>query len=324
MFAVAMVMTGAAANAGAQRRARPWRIGFLSIASKAAVFESSAGGVFLRAMRELGYVEARDFHIEWRFADGKLNLLPKLAAELQQSGLDVIVAIGSYCVDAARKATSSIPIVMTGVGNPVASGFVASLSHPGGNITGLSNISIVISGKYLELLHSAVPRLSAAAVLIDPTHPNHPTVLAQIQAAAKTLGVRIMPYEVRDPDRIQDVLRTILRARADGLIVPPGALWEPHERGIADTALKNRLPTMFGGHPGALEAGGLLGYEPNRAETYRRAAALVEKILKGAKPADLPVEMPSRFDLTINLKTARALGLAIPQELLVRADKVIE
>ncbi len=261
--------------------------------------------------------------MEWRFASGKLERLPGLASELAQAKVDIVIATNSPCVEAARKATTAIPIVMTGVGNPVGSGFVESLSRPGGNITGLSNVSIVISSKYLELLHTAVSKVKHVAVLVNPAHPNHPTVLKQIQTTAKTLGVRVLPLDAATPDQVEDAFAAMRRERADGVIVPSDSFFGSHGKRIADLAAQNHLPTFFGGRI-SVEQGGLMSYTPNTSDTFRRAAVLVDKILKGARPADVPVELPTRFDLVVNLKTARALGITIPQSILVRADKVIE
>ncbi len=310
-------------NRFAQQQGKVWRIGFLSGNPRPPSFESHAYGDFLRGLRDLGYVEGKHFVMEWRFADGKLERLPGLASELVQAKVDVIVAVASLSVEAARKATTSIPIVMTGVGNPVGSGFVASLSRPGGNITGLSNVSIDVSSKYLELLHTAVPKVTRVAVLVNPAHPNHPTSLKHIQAAAKTLGVKVVPLDAATPDQIEAAFAVMQRERVDGLIVPPG----PVLRRLTESAsrsLPRNTAAGFLWRRDLVEQGGLMSYGPNTSDTYRRAAALVDKILKGAKPADIPVELPTRFDLVVNLRTAKALGITIPQELLLRADKVIE
>ena len=307
----------------AQQQGKVWRIGFLSGNPRPPSFESHAYGDFLRGLRDLGYVEGKHFAMEWRFADGKLERLPGLASELVKAKVDVVVAVSSLSVEAARKATTSIPIVMTGVGNPVGSGFVASLSRPGGNITGLSNVSIDVSSKYLEVLHTAVPKVTRVAVLVNPAHPNHPTSLKNIQAAAKTFGVKVVPLDATTPDQVEAAFSVMQRERVDGLIVPPDPFFGGHGKRITELAAQYRLPAFYGGGT-LVEQGGLIGYGPNTSDTYRRAAALVDKILKGAKPADIPVELPTRFDLVVNLRTAKALGITIPQELLLRADKVIE
>ncbi len=297
------------------------RIGFLGTTN--AVGMAGRLEAFRDGLRDLGYVEGKNLVIEFRWADGKVDRLPGLAAELAQMKVDAILATGSLSVQAARRATASIPIVMTGVGNPVGSGFVASLAHPGGNITGLTNVSIDISSKYLELLHEAAPKLSRVAVLINPVHPNHPTVLKQVQAGAKAIGVVVSPIEVRTIDEMGTALTAVLRERAGALIVPADPAFPLKGREIAEFALKNRLPTMFGDNRG-VDVGGLMGYTANSSDMFRRAGALIAKILNGAKPGDLPVEFPTRFELAINLKTAKALGLTIPQSLMVRAEKVIK
>ena len=231
------------------------------------------------------------------------------------TNVDLILAESSFAVEAARAATKTIPIVMTGVGNPVGSGFVKSISQPGGNITGLTNDSIEVSSKYLEYLHAAIPDLMRVGVLINPRHPNHPTVLKQILATAQAIGASVSTIELGSVSDIDAALRSVQQDRLDALSLI--------YRQIAEFAISNRLPTMFGQRRG-VEAGGLMGYEPNLTDMYKRAAALVDKILKGAKPADLPVEFPTRFQFIINLKTAKALGLAVPPALLTSADELIE
>ena len=261
--------------------------------------------------------------IEQRFAHGNIDRLPILARQdLVRMNVDVILAEASFAVQAAKGATTEVPIVMTGVGDPVRSGFVASITRPGETSRG-RNVSIDISSKYLEFLHAVVPTLARAAVMIDPAHPNHPTVLNQVQIVAKAIGIEVSSIEVRGADEIERKLNRVALEGLGALIAPPDPTWPGKARQIADLALKNRLPTMFG-FTGAVEVGGLMSYLPSNADMYRRAAALVDKILKGAKPADLPVEFPTRFELAVNLKTANALGLQIPVDLLVRADKVIE
>jgi len=212
---------------------------------------------------------------------------------------------------------------MVGVGNAVGSGFVKSISQPGGNITGLTNDSIEVSSKYLEYLRTAVPDLMRVGVLIDPKHPNHPTVLKQVQSAAQAIGATVSTIELRSVSDIDAALRSIQQDRLDALIVPPDPTFPIVYRQIAEFAISNRLPTIFGQRRG-VEAGGLMGYEPNLIDMYKRAAALVDKILKGAKPADLPIEFPTRFEFIINLKTAKALGLTVPPVLLTSADELIE
>lgn len=320
IFALGAGALAASLRSFAQQQ-KTYRVGILSVGSPASA--KSAIEAFVQGLRDLGYVEGKNISIERRFAEGNRDRLPALATELVQLKVDVILATSSFAVQAARQVTSTIPIVMTGVGNPVGSGFVASLSRPGGNITGLSNVSIDVSSKYLELLHAAVPNLSRVALMINPAHPNHPTVLKQVQAGGKLIDVKILPFEVSVISEIERALGAIMRERPSALIVPPDPSFPIKERQIAEFAVKNRLPTMFG-FQSAVEAGGLMSYQPNNSDMYHRAAALTDKIFKGTRPGDIPVELPTRFELALNLKTAKALGLTVPQELLLRADKVIE
>src|ERR1700738_5488551 len=307
--------------ARAQQAGKVWRIGSLSPASSSG--QSDNLKAFMQGLNDLGYIEGKNIHFERRVADGALDRLPALAAELVRANVDVILAESSFAVEAAREATKTIPIVMTGVGNPVGSGFVKSIPQPGGNITGLTNVSIEVSSKYLEYLHAAVPNLMRVGILIDPKHPNHPTVLKQVQVGAQTIGASVSAIELRSVSDINAALSLIKQERLGALIVPPDPTFPVIYRQIAEFAISNRLPTMFGQRRG-VEAGGLMGYEPNLTDMYKRAAALVDKIFKGAKPADLPVEFPTRFQFIINLKTAKALGLTVPPALLTSADEVIE
>jgi putative ABC transport system substrate-binding protein len=300
---------------------RVYRVGVIDVRTAATATRRLAP--FEESLRNLGYAEGKNLIIERRFADGVPDRLAQLAIELVRMKVDAILANSSFAVEAARQATSSVPIVMTGVGDPVHSRFVASLAHPGGNVTGLTNVSINVSSKYVELLHAAVPKLTRIAVLINPAHPNHPVVLKQIQAGASAIAVSVSKIDVVTIDQMGAALNAAILARAGALIVPPDPAFSIKEREIADFAINSRLPTLFGISSG-VDAGGLMGYEPNVADMFHRAAVLVDKILRGAKPADLPVEFPTRFDLALNLKTAKALGLTIPQSLLVSADKVIE
>ena len=304
----------------AQQAGKVWRIGSLSPGSSG---QSDNLKIFMQGLNELGYVDGKNIQFERRVADGNLDRLPALAAELVRANVDVILAESSFAVEAARAATKTVPIVMIGVGNAVGSGFVKSISQPGGNITGLTNDSIEVSGKYLEYLRAAVPDLVRVGVLIDPKHPNHPTVLKQVQVTAKAIGASVSTIELRSVSDIDAALRLIQQDRLDALIVPPDPTFPIIYRQITEFAISNRLPTMFGQRRG-VEAGGLMGYEPNLTDMYKRAAALVDKILKGGKPADLPVEFPTRFEFIINLKTAKALGMSVPQSLPSRADEVIE
>jgi putative tryptophan/tyrosine transport system substrate-binding protein len=306
--------------ARAQQAGKIWRIGSLSPGASG---QSDNIKIFMRGLNDLGYVDGRNIQFERRVADGNLDRLPALAADLVRADVDVILAESSFAVEAVRAATKTIPIVMVGVGNAVGSGIVKSISQPGGNITGLTNDSIEVSSKYLEYLRAAVPDLMRVGVLIDPKHPNHPTVLKQVQAAAQAIGSTVSTIELRSVSDIDAALRSIQQDRLDALIVPPDPTFPIVYRQIAEFAISNRLPTIFGQRRG-VEAGGLMGYEPNLIDMYKRAAALVDKILKGAKPADLPIEFPTRFEFIINLKTAKALGLTVPPVLLTSADELIE
>jgi putative tryptophan/tyrosine transport system substrate-binding protein len=308
-------------TARAQQAGKVWRIGYLSPGSSSSPSDSHKA--FMLGLNDLGYIDGKNARFERRFADGALDRLPALAAELVRANVDVILAESSFAVEAARGATKTIPIVMAGVGNPVGSGFVRSIAQPGGNITGLTNVSIEVSSKYLEYLRAAVPDLMRVGVLIDPKHPNHPTVLKQVQAGAQAVGTSVSAIELRSVSNINAALSLIQQERLGALIVPPDPTFPIIHRQITEFAISNRLPTMFGQRHG-VEVGGLMGYEPNLTDMYKRAAALVDKILKGAKPSELPVEFPTRFQLIINLKTAKALDISLPPALLTSADEVIE
>jgi putative ABC transport system substrate-binding protein len=305
--------------ARARQAGKVWLVGILSPGSSG---QTDNLRTFMQGLNDLGYVDGKNILLERRVADGNVDRLPALAAELIRIDADIILAESSFAVEAARATTKTIPIVMIGVGNAVGSGFVSSVSRPGGNITGLTNDSIEVSSKYLEYLRAAVPAMHVG-VLIDPKHPNHPTVLKQIQVTAQTIGASISAIELRSVSDIDAALRSVQQDHLDALIVPPDPTFPIIYRQITEFAISNRLPTMFGQRRG-VEAGGLMGYEPNVADMYKRAAALVDKILKGAKPADLPVEFPTRFEFIINLKTAKALGLTVPPALLTSADELID
>lgn len=305
----------------AQQQGKVWRIGFLAPASRQAVSDRIEG--FVLGLRELGYVEGKNIVIEWRFAEGKYERLPALAAELVRLKVDLIVALSDTGVGAAQQVTATIPIVMVSVGDPVGLKFVASLSRPGGNITGIGNLRADISGKDLEFLLAMVPKLSRVAVLLNPANPGSLSVLKQIQAAAKTVGVSISAFQASTPGQIDAAFGAMARARSGALIMAPDPLFHIRRSQIAELAAKSRLPAIYPSRP-HVEEGGLMSYSTNDVEMFRQAARHVDRILKGAKPADIPVELPTKFDLVINRKTAKALGLTIPQELLLRADEVIE
>lgn len=298
------------------------RVGFLLPLS----LSDPRGQRFLRAFREglhgLGYVEGQNITIELRSAEGHYDRLPGLAAELVRLKVDVIVAGGPPAIQAAKQATETIPIVMAAVADPVAAGFVASLAHPGGNITGISNMVAEVVGKQLELLKEVRPSVSRVALLGNPANPNHGPQMRHAQDAARALGIRLQPLEARDLSGITRAFTVISTERADAVIVLTDTVLLDYRTRIADHASRHRLPTVFAVSE-FVEAGGLLSYGPSLTDGVRRAAAYVDKIQKGAKPADLPVEQPLTFELVINLSAAKAIALTIPQPVLQRADRVI-
>ena len=310
-------------GAVAQQQGKIWRIGFLSTRRVEISDSDFAYGPFRQGMRELGYVEGRNLVIEWRSAEGKTERLPAMAAELVQLKVDLIVAASTPGVAAAQKATTTIPIVMTSTLDSVGSGFVASLAHPGGNITGLKNFFGDLGPKQLEMLRSITPRLSRVAVLVNPANSGHAPVLKSIQAAAQKIGVTVLPAEARNREEIDNAFSMMSKAKAGAVLVISDAFFITQAHQIAGLAAKNRLPSIDSTRQYA-EAGGLMSYGNSLGENYRRAATYVDKIFKGAKPGDIPVEQPTTFELAINMKTAKALGIKIPNSILVQATKVIE
>ena len=317
---LAFALSVAPLAAHAQPATKVPRVGLL-------ITGSSPGQSYLSAFRqglhELGYVEGHSIATEYRWAEGKYERLPDLAAELVRLKVDVIVAVATPAVQAAKQATKAIPIVMLSVGDPVASGFVASVARPGGNITGLANIATELVGKQLQLLREVLPNVSLVTVLWNPTNPSNASQLREAAAAARALGVRVQPLEAQGPSDIDRAFVVMTKDRAGALLVLSDSMFIAQRERIADLATKSRLPAVYGLRPHA-EAGGLMAYGANLLDLVRLAATFVDKILKGAKPADLPVEQPTRFELVINLKTAKALGLTIPPSVLGRADQVIE
>ena len=318
---IALASAAVSRPSWAQQQGRVWRVGYLSPTS--ASVNPQYTGAFLQGMRELRYVEGKNLVIEWRYADGKFDRLPVLAEELVQLKVDVIVAAASPAIGAAQKATTTIPIVMASTGDPAGSGFVKSLARPGGNITGLSNMASDTGAKLVELLLSAVPKVSRVAVLVTPTSTTYRAIAESVQAGARKAGVKTLVAEASTPLDIENAFSMMAREKADAVIVGNSTLFIQQRRQIAELALKHRIPSMFGTRAN-VEAGGLISYGPNITDNYRRAATYVDKIIKGAKPADLPVEQPVTLELVVNLKTAKALGLTIPQSLLVRAHDVIQ
>jgi putative ABC transport system substrate-binding protein len=314
---------GAPLTCLAQQQGKVWRVGFLAARHVDSPHSDRIFGAFVRGMRELGYVEGKNLVIEWRSAEGDYDRLAELAAKLVALKVDVIVAAGASAVRAAQKATTTIPIVMGTAGDPVGSGFVKSLARPGGNITGLSDVASDMGFKLLDVLLSAVPGLTHVAMLLNPGNPSHATFFASIQEGSRTTGAKILRLEARSVQEIESAFSTMAKENVGGVIALPDPLFNTHQRQIAELAAKHRLPCISGFRQ-YVHAGGLMNYGPDFAENFRRAAAYVDKIFKGAKPADLPVEQSTRFELAVNLKTAKALGLPIPGSVLVRADEVIK
>jgi ABC-type uncharacterized transport system substrate-binding protein len=299
------------------------RVGMLSFTAPGTQEESRRIGTLKTGLRELGYVESQTIAIEYRYSGGRDELLPRLAAELVDLNVNVILTYGTKATRAAKQATSTIPIVMLTALDPVGAGLASSLARPGGNITGSSEVSKELSTKRLELLKEAVPKAKRIGVLMDPSHPTNALDLKSTEIAAQALGVTLQSLEVRASGELDSALANMFRQHVDALIVLPGDLLFTHRRHILDLAGKNRLPVIYGWGEVAA-AGALLSYGVDIADNYRRAAYYVDKILKGAKPGDLPIEQPTKFELVINLKTAKTLGLTIPPSLLQRADQVIE
>ena len=323
-----LVALGAGALAGplacfAQQQGKVWRVGYLSPRIRPASLDSDIYGPFVDGMRELGYVEGKNLVIEWRFAANKIERLPGLAEELVQLKVDVIMAASPPATIAAQKATTTIPIVFGSVGDPVGLGFVKSLAHPGGNITGLSNLSGDLGPKRLEMLLAMVPRLTRVVFMINPANLGNATAQKSTEIAAQKLDVKILPVAVRNEREIGNALSSMIKEKVQALILAQDPLFTQQARQIAEWAVKNRLPSIYGLRE-YVDAGGLISYGPNIGDLNRRSATYVDKIFKGAKPGDLPVEQPTKFELIINGKTAKALGLKISNSLQVSVDKVIE
>src|SRR5215510_2918939 len=322
---VAVILLTLAVVTEAQQPKIVPRVGYLSNAD-AATNSARAEGIRL-ALRELGYIEGQNIAIEYRFAEGKVDRAPELAAELVRLKVDIIVvASGDQWIWAAKNATKTIPIVMMGQGtDPVSAGLVESLARPGGNVTGFTALTRELGGKRLELLKEAVPKLSRVAFLYDPANPpSLHEVKELLPADARALKLTIEPWEIRAAEDFDKVFAALKKHRQDGLYaITAGGLMRPNEKRIVDFALKSQLPSMYTSRE-TVEAGGLMSYRADLADNYRRVAHYVDKILKGAKPADLPIEQPTKFEFVINLKTAKQIGVKIPQSLLYRADKVIK
>ncbi len=320
LLLIFVVLTVCGAVASAQQPKNVPRVGFLGGGSASA----NAGRIeaFQQGLRELGYMEGKNIVIDYRWAEGKLDLLPGLAAELVQLKVDLIVSAGPTVTRAAKEANIRIPIVMGFDDDPVGSGFVASLARPGGNITGLSTLSPDLSGKQLELLKEIISRLSRVAVLGSSIHPGTAQSLKEMKLAAGAFGVQIQYIEVQSPNDIETAFGTARKGRADAVLVLTSVVTNSHRKQIVELAVKNRLPAIYYTAEW-VDAGGLLTYGASFPDLFRRAATYVDKILKSAKPADLSVEQPKKFEFIINLKAAKQIGLIIPPNVLARADRVI-
>jgi putative ABC transport system substrate-binding protein len=316
------VLFALCSSAEAQQTTKIPRIGFLAAATPATAAHLLEA--FKQGLHEHGYVEGKNTVLELRFGEGKAEQFPILAAELVRLKVDVIVALTNPVIDAVRQATQTIPIIMPAASDPVGAGFVASLARPGGNITGLTGYSPELNGKRLEILKEAFPKLSRVALLLSPNFPGSTLDLKETESAARALGLRMQPLEVRDDSDIDRSFKAMIKERADALTMFPGhPVLFVNRKKIVELAANDRLPTMYSLIE-FVEAGGLMFYGPDLLVGYRRAADYVDKILKGAKPAELPVEQPTKFDLVINLKTANQIGLTIPPNVLARADRVIK
>jgi putative ABC transport system substrate-binding protein len=320
IFALVCLLPAVFLPAGsvAQQSKKVPRIGYLTVAPRI----SDRQEAFLQGLRDLGYVEGKTIVIEWRFAEGDVDRAPALATELVRLKVDIIVTAGPIPTRFAKEATATIPIVMAQDTDPVGNGFVASLARPGGNITGLATLSPELSGKRLEILKEIVPKLSRIAVVGQSTYPGNAQNLRETEFAAGAFGVKVQYLDVLNAKHIEIAFRGANKGHADAALVLPGPLTNSQRIQIAELAVKSRLPVMYSARE-HVDVGGLMYYGPSFTDLSRRAATYVDKILKGAKPADLPVEQPTKFELVINLKTAKQIGLTVPPNVLARADKVI-
>jgi putative ABC transport system substrate-binding protein len=323
LMVIIATLLGCVGMATAQQVKKVPRIGYLVGGDPAS--ESTRAEAIRLALRELGYVEGQNIAIEYRYTEGKVDRYPELAAELVRLKVDIILVGGTRLIQAAKNATKTIPIVMVGLGaDPVEAGHVESLARPGGNVTGVTNLSPELGGKRLELLKEAVPKLARVAVLYEPaSRPSVLEVKEVLPVAARALGLTVRSWEVRAANGFEKVFDTLNKQRPDGLYVTTGGLMSYNRKRIVGFALKSRLPSVYQSRE-YVDAGGLMSYGADLADSNRRVAYYVDRILKGAKPADLPVEQPTKFELAINLKTAKQIGVTIPQSLLYRANKVIK
>ena len=320
-FALCALLPALCAIAEAQQPTKIPQIGYLSYGSEE--IDKSLVAALQQGLRELGYLEGKNIVIEQRYAAGRSEKLPELLAELIRLKLDVLVVAGDPAAHAAKKATSVIPIVMVTIPDPVGTGLIASLAHPGGNVTGLSDFHAGVITKRFEVLKDVVPLMSRVAVLLNPANHSNLLQLKDIQAAAPSFRVTIISLEVKGPEDIDDTFATIRKERPGALLVVGDRLFATHQTRIFEFVGKTRLPAIYS-QRGYVDAGGLMSYGANFADQYRRAATYVDKILKGAKPADLPVEQPIKFEFIVNLKAAKQIGLTIPPEVLTRANRLIK
>ena len=319
VIALALGTIAASGRLRAQTKTR-WRIGFLG--NSTATLEANLVGPFRDGLRELGYVEGRNIVIDYRWAEGNYERFPRLVTELAALHPDVIVTAGTPASLAVQRTAPTIPLVMIAVGDPVGTGLVKSLAQPGGNSTGLTSIAPDLEGKRLELLTEVVPKLSHVALLMNPANPFHVKAEAEARAAASTLGLKLSTVGVRTTADLDPALSAMLRDRPDAFVMLADRVFLHNRARIADFAARNRLPAAYA-YRELVDAGGLMSFGPNYADMHRRAATYVDRILHGAKPSDLPVELPTKFELVVNLGAAKALGVTIPQEVLVRADALI-
>ena len=319
------LLGGAAATwplaARAQQPAKIPRIGFLG--NSTATMEANLIGPLRDGLRELGYEEGRNVIIEFRWADGKYDQFPALVAELLAAKVDVIITAGTPATLAIKKATSMVPLVFIAVGDPVGTGVVPNLGRPGGNITGLSSIAPDLEGKRLELLREVVPKLSHVAFFLNPANAFHTASMRQARVAAQSLGIKLQPMEVNKSEQLDGAFASIVKEKPDALLILADRIFLHNRKRMMEFAIQQRLPSV-NAYRELVEAGGLISYGPSYEDMHRRAAVYVDKILKGTKPADLPIEQPTKFTLLINLKTAKTLGLTVPPTLVARADELIE
>jgi putative ABC transport system substrate-binding protein len=321
IWLLAAIFLATSSLAQAQQPTKIPRIAFLAGVKADAVVARTAA--FRQGLRELGYVEGKNIVVDYRYAEGKADREREIAAELARLRVDIIVTTGPTVTRNAKEATATIPIVFAQDGDPVASGFVASLARPGGNLTGLSNLSPELSGKRLELLKEIVPKLAGVAAIGGSNEPNNAQILKELELAAGALKVKLQTLDVRSPADIETAFQAAAKGRADGVILLGSVVFNAHRKQIVELAVKHRLPATYTRQE-FVEEGGLMTYGPNINDLFRRAATYVDKILKGRKPADLPVEQPIKFEFIVNLKAAKQIGLTIPPQVLARADRVIK